>query len=77
MPFFEIPLAKKFTTWYLVVALLTFYNNFLVIILTEAFQDSEIKTNNQTANTDSWFYFYDYTAKLLYDINDTHQAMPL
>ena len=40
-----------------------------------SFQDSEIKTNNQFANTstDSDFYFYDYTAKLLYDINDSHK----
>lgn len=38
-----------------------------------SFQDSEIKTNSQSGNTNSDFYFYDYTAKLLYDINNKHQ----
>ena len=37
-----------------------------------SFQDSEIKTTNQENNTSSDFYFYDYTAKLLFDINDKH-----
>ena len=38
-----------------------------------SFQDSEIKTNNQVANTNSDFYFYDYTAKLLFDLGNKHQ----
>ena len=38
-----------------------------------SFQDSEIKTNNQLANTNSDFYFYDYTAKLLFDLGNKHQ----
>ncbi len=37
-----------------------------------SFQDSEIKTTNNENNTNSDFYFYDYTAKLLFDINDKH-----
>ena len=37
-----------------------------------SFQDSEIKTNNQGGDTASDFYFYDYTAKLLYDASDKH-----
>jgi hypothetical protein len=74
--FFEIPLAKNLQldisgrrsiTDFINTP--TFSNYF-----DRSFQDSEIKTNNQTANTDSDFYFYDYTAKLLYDINDTHQV---
>jgi hypothetical protein len=39
-----------------------------------SFQDSEIKTNNQGGTTNSDFYFYDYTAKLLFDVSDKHQV---
>lgn len=35
-----------------------------------SFQDSEINASSQETNTNSDFYFYDYTAKLLYDFND-------
>lgn len=38
-----------------------------------SFQDSEINTNKNQKDTSSDFYFYDFTAKLLYDINDKHQ----
>ncbi|TRX24285.1 TonB-dependent receptor [Flavobacterium franklandianum] len=38
-----------------------------------SFQDSEINTNSDQKDTSSDFYFYDYTAKLLYDINENHQ----
>ncbi|RIA08929.1 outer membrane receptor for ferrienterochelin and colicin [Flavobacteriaceae bacterium MAR_2010_72] len=40
-----------------------------------SFQDSEINTpsdNNANAETSSDFMFYDYTAKLLVDLNDNH-----
>jgi hypothetical protein len=73
--YLEIPLAKNleldisgrrsstdlFTTP-------TFSNYF-----NRSFQDSEINTNNQGGNTKSDFYFYDYTAKLLFDLNEKHQ----
>lgn len=45
------------------------YSNYF----SRSFQDSEIKTNNQGGNTNSDFYFYDYTAKLLFDVSDKHQ----
>ena len=41
-----------------------------------SFQDSEIETNSDNIdmrNQSSDFSFYDYTAKLLYDLNDNHQ----
>ena len=37
-----------------------------------SFQDSEIKTNSQLLNTKSNFYFYDYTAKILFNLSDKH-----
>ncbi|KDN56381.1 membrane protein [Flavobacterium seoulense] len=39
----------------------------------KSFQDSEIKLDNLETNTDSDFNFYDYTAKILFDLNDKHQ----
>ncbi|MFA9187504.1 TonB-dependent receptor domain-containing protein [Flavobacterium magnesitis] len=39
----------------------------------KSFQDSEINANNLDKNVNSDFYFYDYTAKILYDLNDKHQ----
>lgn len=39
----------------------------------KSFQDSEINADNLDKNTNSDFYFYDYTAKILYDLNDKHQ----
>jgi hypothetical protein len=38
-----------------------------------SFQDSEINKSNDQLKTSSDFYFYDYTAKLLFDLNDKHQ----
>ncbi len=42
-----------------------------------AFQDTQIKVSNSSSNDrirqDENFYFYDFTAKLLYDLNDEHQ----
>ncbi|MEL1240716.1 TonB-dependent receptor [Flavobacterium flavipallidum] len=39
----------------------------------KSFQDTEINADNTTKNSSSDFYFYDYTAKILYDANDKHQ----
>lgn len=39
----------------------------------KSFQDSEINADNSDKNTNSDFYFYDYTAKILYDLNEKHQ----
>ncbi len=38
-----------------------------------SFQDSEISADNNQNNTKSDFYFYDYTAKILFDLNEKHQ----
>lgn len=38
-----------------------------------SFQDSEINANNNQSSTKSDFYFYDYTAKILFDLNEKHQ----
>lgn len=38
-----------------------------------SFQDTEINTDSEQKNTSSDFYFYDYTAKLLFDLNEKHQ----
>lgn len=39
----------------------------------KSFQDTEINADNSNKNTNSDFYFYDYTAKILYDLNEKHQ----
>lgn len=38
----------------------------------KSFQDSEINADNTDRNTHSDFNFYDYTAKILYALNDKH-----
>ncbi|MDD7884824.1 TonB-dependent siderophore receptor [Flavivirga sp. 57AJ16] len=41
-----------------------------------SFQDSELTTNSDNiseSNRSSEFFFYDYTAKLLFDLNENHQ----
>ena len=38
-----------------------------------SFQDTQINMDNDQQDTSSDFYFYDYTAKLLYDLNEKHQ----
>ena len=38
-----------------------------------SFQDTEIYADNDQHNASSDFYFYDYTAKLLFDLNEKHQ----
>ncbi|MFV8393383.1 TonB-dependent receptor [Flavobacterium sp. LB2P6] len=38
-----------------------------------SFQDTEINADSDQNNTSSDFYFYDYTAKLLFDLNEKHQ----
>jgi hypothetical protein len=50
--------------------LLTIYN------FDRSFQDSELTTNSDNiseSNRSSEFFFYDYTAKLLFDLNENHQ----
>lgn len=76
--FLEIPITKKlefhisgrrsFTD---VFASPTYDNYF-----ERSFQDSEIITNNdniEESNTSSDFLFYDYTAKLLFNLNEDHK----
>lgn len=38
-----------------------------------SFQDTEINADSDQHDTSSDFYFYDYTAKLLFDLNEKHQ----
>jgi hypothetical protein len=38
-----------------------------------SFQDSEINADSHQNNINSDFYFYDYTAKILFDLNEKHQ----
>lgn len=38
-----------------------------------SFEDTEINKNSYQHDTSSDFYFYDYTAKLLFDLNEKHQ----
>lgn len=38
-----------------------------------SFQDTEINADSEQYDTSSDFYFYDYTAKLLFDLNEKHQ----
>ena len=72
--FVEIPLAKKWSVHLsgrrsITDALDTpTFSNYYK----RSFQDTEIN-NNLNANTKSDFYFYDYSAKLLFDLNDKHQ----
>tara|TARA_R110002049_G_scaffold993_3_gene7164 strand:+ start:38915 stop:41479 length:2565 start_codon:yes stop_codon:yes gene_type:complete len=76
--FLEIPITKKlalhisgrrsFTDFFASPA----YDNYFE----RSFQDSELTTNSDNiseSNRASEFFFYDYTAKLLFDLNDNHQ----
>ncbi len=75
--FFEIPIAKNlelhvsgrrsFTDLFMTPTYDTYFER--------SFQDSEINTNEtiENSSSSSEFYFYDYTAKLLFDLNDNHQ----
>ncbi|UKM65061.2 TonB-dependent receptor [Flavobacteriaceae bacterium GSB9] len=75
---FEIPISKKlsihisgrrsFTDMFSTPT----YSNYFE----RSFQDSELTTNSDNIeenNRSSNFYFYDYTTKLLYDINNDHK----
>ncbi|WP_366183545.1 TonB-dependent receptor [Flavobacterium ovatum] len=73
--FLEIPLAKKWSvhvsgrrsiTDYLDTPTFTKY-------FKRSFQDSEINADQQDSNSKSDFHFFDYTAKLLFDLNENHQ----
>ncbi|GIZ08532.1 TonB-dependent receptor plug domain-containing protein [Flavobacterium sp. UMI-01] len=75
--FIEIPLAKK---WSIHLSGRRSFTDFLdtptfTNYFERSFQDSEIKAkpNPQDYTTKSDFYFYDYTAKLLFDLNENHQ----
>ncbi|MGE5944696.1 MAG: TonB-dependent receptor [Flavobacteriales bacterium] len=76
--FLEIPITKKlalhlsgrrsFTDFF---ASPTYDNYF-----ERSFQDSELTTNSDNiseSNRSSEFFFYDYTAKLLFDLNENHK----
>jgi hypothetical protein len=71
--FVEIPLAKNLeldisaSLYTDVINTPTFSNYYQ-----RSFQDTEISANSADKSTNSDFYFYDYTAKLLFDLNDKH-----
>ncbi|WP_225036957.1 TonB-dependent receptor [Winogradskyella sp. SM1960] len=76
--FFEVPISKKIALHvsgrrsFTDVFNSPTYENYFE----RSFQDSELTTNGEDINevaTASDFYFYDYTAKLLYDLNEKHQ----
>jgi hypothetical protein len=76
--FLEIPISKKIAVHvsgrrsFTDVLPSPTYNNYFE----RSFQDSELTTNNQNineSNQSSDFFFYDYTAKLLYDLNENHK----
>ena len=76
--FLEIPISKKLAlhisgrrSFTDVLSSPTYDNYF-----ERSFQDSELTTNSDNINesdTSSEFFFYDYTAKLLFDINAKHK----
>jgi hypothetical protein len=47
-------------------------NQYPHLVIITSFQDTEISANSADKSTNSDFYFYDYTAKLLFDLNDKH-----
>jgi hypothetical protein len=76
--FFEIPIAKKIELHISGRRSITdvfgtpTYDNYF----DRSFQDSDIKTNDEpieNQTTTSGFVFYDYTAKVLFDLNDNHK----
>ncbi|WP_242205934.1 TonB-dependent receptor [Aestuariivivens insulae] len=76
--FFEIPISKKLAlhisgrrSFTDILSTPTYDNYF-----ERSFQDSEITTNSENisdAEQSSDFFFYDYTAKLLFDFNENHK----
>jgi hypothetical protein len=76
--FFEIPITKNLELHISGRRSITdafntpTYNNYF----DRSFQDSDIKTNNENIEnqtTTSDFVFYDYTAKILFDLNENHK----
>lgn len=76
--FLEIPISKKIAVHvsgrrsFTDIVPSPTYNNYFE----RSFQDSELTTNSQNineSNQSSEFFFYDYTAKLLYDLNENHK----
>ena len=76
--FLEIPISKKLELH--VSGRRSFTDAFETPTFTRyfdrSFQDSDINLNtngNSNGNSESDFFFYDYTAKLLFDLNDSHK----
>jgi hypothetical protein len=73
--FFEIPITKKLELHISGRRSITdlfrspTYSNYFK----RSFQDSDINADSDKKDTSSDFYFYDYTAKLLFDWNEKHQ----
>ena len=76
--FFEIPLSKK---WAIHISGRRSFTDFYKSPVYDkyfehSFQDSELTTNSDNiseSNRSSKFFFYDYTAKLLFDLNEKHK----
>ena len=73
--FFEIPITKKLELHISGRRSITdkFKSPTYTKYFERSFQDSDINSDSTGKNTSSDFYFYDYTAKLLFDLNEKHQ----
>ena len=73
--FLEIPITKKFELHISGRRSITdlFRSPTYTKYFERSFQDTEINADSEQKNTASDFYFYDYTVKLLYDLNEKHQ----
>ena len=74
--FLQIPISKKLEIHISGRRSITDYLNTPTYdnYFERSFQDSDINVNNtQNSETSSDFFFYDYSAKLLFDINEKHK----
>lgn len=73
--FLEIPIAKKLELHVSGRRSITdlFQSPTYTKYFERSFQDTEINADSEQKDTSSDFYFYDYTAKLLFDLNEKHQ----
>ncbi|MNS61001.1 TonB-dependent Receptor Plug Domain protein [compost metagenome] len=73
--FLEIPITKKLALHVSGRRSITdlFQSPTYTKYFERSFQDTEINADSDKNDTSSDFYFYDYTAKLLFDLNEKHQ----
>lgn len=73
--FLEIPITKKLALHVSGRRSITdlFQSPTYTKYFERSFQDTEINADSDKNDTSSDFYFYDFTAKLLFDLNEKHQ----